>query len=177
MEVATLMKRFVFSCLSVTLAAGLLAATPASKAPPMGKLPPGMTPAILQMMMTLPKGPHPSVMPAGTVPVSGCIPTMGYHYAKPSNFPFGPIYGYYNGKATFTEVMVDKGLFEKGSSWNEILKPLPGYKIDHVDIWYESHGHPGYTIPHYDIHAWYIPHAQHMTFCGNTSGKRPAFLM
>lgn len=168
-------KRAIFSILSLAAAVSLLAASPA-KPPAMGKLPPGMTPALLKMMMTLPKG-HPSVMPAGTVPVSGCIPTMGYHYAKTSNFPFGPIYGYYNGKATFTEVMVDKSLFAKGSNWDEVLKPLPGYKIDHVDIWYESHGHPGYTIPHYDIHAWYIPHSQHMTFCGNTSGKRPPFLM
>jgi len=167
-------RRFFFSFLTLAAATSLLAASPAA---PAEKLPPGLTPALIKMMMTLPKGPRPSVMPAGTVPVSGCIPTMGYQYAKPSNFPFGPIYGYYNGKATFTEVMVDKSLFEKGSSWDEILKPLPGYKIDHVDIWYESHGHPGYTIPHYDIHAWYIPHSAHMAFCGNTSGKRPAFLL
>ncbi len=167
-------KRAILSCLSIAAAVSLLAATPAPKAPAM-KLPPGLTPAIIQMMMTLPKG-HPAAMPAGTVPVSGCIPTMGYHYAKPKDFPFGPVYGYYNGKATFTEVMVDKGQFEKGKSWDELLQPLPGYKIDHVDIWYESHGHPGYTIPHYDLHAWYIPHSAHMTFCGNKSGKRPAFL-
>ena len=169
------MKRAILSCLSVTLAAGLLAATPPSKPAP-GQLPPGLTPAIMKMMMTLPKG-HPASMPAGTVPFSGCIPTMGYHYAKPGNFPFGPIYGYYNGKATFTEIMVNKSFFDQGKSWDEVLKPLPGYKIDHVDIWYESHGHPGYAIPHYDIHAWYIPHSAHMTFCGNTGGKRPAFLL
>ena len=168
-----MIRRFFFSCLTLAAASSLLAATPA--APPQ-KLPPGLTPAIIKMMMTLPKG-HPAAMPSGTVPVSGCIPTMGFHYAKPGNFPGGPIYGFYNGKATFTEIMVDKKVFDKGMSWNEILKPLPGYKIDHVDIWYESHGHPGYTIPHYDIHAWYIPHAQHMMFCGNTSGTRPAFLM
>jgi hypothetical protein len=166
-------RRFISVSLTLAAAASLLAATPAG---PPQKMPPGLTPAIIKMMMTLPKG-HPSTMPPGTVPVSGCIPTMGYHYAKPGNFPGGPIYGYYNGKATFTEVMVDKKQFDKGGNWDEILRPLPGYKIDHVDIWFESHGHPGYTIPHYDIHAWYIPHAQHMTFCGNTSGKRPAYLM
>ncbi|HET9391965.1 MAG TPA: hypothetical protein VFO29_00390 [Candidatus Rubrimentiphilum sp.] len=164
------MKRVFLSCLTLLSCASLLAATP-----PM-KLPPGLTPAIMQMMNT-PLKTHPAAMPAGTVPFAGCIPTMGYHFSNPKNFPFGPIYGYYNGKATFTEVMVDQKMFAQGKSWDELLKPLPGYKIDHVDIWYESHGHPGYTIPHYDIHAWYIPHSAHMTFCGNKSGKRPAYLM
>lgn len=140
------------------------------------KLPPGMTPRILHMIMT-PLKTHPAAMPADTKPFLGCIPTMGYHYVNPKNAPFGPIYGYYNGKATFTEIMVDKKAFESGTSWNNVLKPLPGYHIDHVDIWYESHGHPGYTIPHYDIHAWYIPRSQYMYFCGNTSGTRPAYLM
>jgi len=169
------MKRRILSFLTVLACGSLLAATPASKAPAM-KLPPGLTPAIMKMMQT-PLKTQPAVMPKGTVPFAGCIPTMGYHYANPKNFPFGPIYGYYNGKATFTEVMVDQKSFAEGKSWDEVLKPLPGYKIDHVDIWYESHGHPGYTIPHYDIHAWYIPHSAHMAFCGNKSGKRPAFLM
>jgi hypothetical protein len=169
------MKYSFLSCLALLTCVALLGAAPAKKAAPAMKLPPGMTPAMVKMMETLPKG-HPAAMPAGTVPVSGCIPTMGYHYANPKDFPFGPIYGYYNGKATFTEVMVDKKLFESGKSWDELLIPLPGYKIDHVDIWWHSHGHPGYTIPHYDIHAWYIPHSVHMTFCGNTSGKRPAWL-
>ena len=164
------MKRGIFSCLTLLACASLLAATP-----PM-KLPPGLTPAIMKMMNT-PLKAHPAAMPADTVPFGGCIPTMGYHYANPKNFPFGPVYGYYNGKATFTEVMVDQKFLAQGKSWDELLKPLPGYKIDHVDIWYESHGHPTYTIPHYDIHAWYIPHSAHMTFCGNKSGKRPAWLM
>jgi hypothetical protein len=164
------MKRPFFSFLTLLASASLLAAAPPAK------LPPGLTPALMKMMMT-PLKVQPAAMPKGTVPFAGCIPTMGYHYANPKNFPFGPIYGYYNGKATFTEVMVDQKMFAQGKSWDELLKPLPGYTIDHVDIWYESHGHPGYTIPHYDIHAWYIPHSAHMTFCGNKSGKKPAFLM
>lgn len=119
---------------------------------------------------------HPSGIPAGAVPVSGCIPTMGYHYSKLKDFPFGPIYGWYNGKVLFSEVMISKAAFEKGTSWDNILQPLPGHQIDHVDIWYERNGHPGYMIPHYDVHAWYMPHKDHMTFCDNPSGKRPAWL-
>lgn len=115
-------------------------------------------------------------LPKDVVGVSGCIPTMGYHYSNLKQLPFGPIYGFYDGKPTFTEIMVDQKMFVSGKSWSGQLVPLPGYHIDHVDIWFEPHGHPGYPIPHYDIHAWYIPHAEHMTECGNTSGKRPAWL-
>jgi hypothetical protein len=163
---------------SAVVAAILLATTSsvaiAQDAPPM-KMPPGMTPAIMKMMMT-PGQPHPAGLPAGVVPVMGCIPSMGYHYAKAKDQPFGPFYGYYNGKPVFTEIMVSGTQFAKGGSWNEQLKPLPGYAINHVDIWWEPHGHPGYLVPHYDIHAWYVPHAEHMKYCGNTSGKKPAFL-
>ena len=146
-----------------------------SAAPPPQKLPPGMTPAMMKMMMT-PGPPPPAGLPAGVKPMGGCIPTMGYHYANPKDWPFGPIYGAYKGKPTFTEVMIDANMFKAGKSWSEVLKPLPGYHIDHVDIWYEAHGHPGFPIPHYDVHAWYIPRSQYMLFCGNTSGKKPAFL-
>lgn len=108
--------------------------------------------------------------------VSPCIPAMGYHYADPKTLPFGPIYGWYNGKETFTEIMPNLQQFgSMHQSWDDVLKPLPGYNINHVDFWYEKNGHPGYWVPHYDIHAWYVPHAEHMTWCGNTSGKRMDF--
>jgi len=161
---------------SLTVLSAIAAIALLGAAPPAGKLPPGMTPQIMKMMMTLPAGHPPAVLPPGVQPVSGCIPTMGYHYARANNFPGGPIYGYYNGKPTFTELMVSTKIFDAGMNWDDALKPLPGYHIDHVDIWWESRGHPGYMVPHYDIHAWYVPHAEHMTFCGNKSGKRPAFV-
>jgi hypothetical protein len=157
------------------IAALAIASTNVSFAQDAPKLPPGMTPAIMKMMMTPGKA-HPAGLPADVVPFAGCIPSMGYHYAKTKNWPFGPIYGYYDGKPIFTEIMVDKKKFDAGSNWDEQLKPLPGYTINHVDIWFEAHGHPGYEIPHYDIHAWYVTHAEHMKYCGNTSGKKPAFL-
>ena len=141
------------------------------------KMPPGMTPEVMNMMMK-PGPAHPKGLPADVIPVAGCIPAMGYHYVNQKNWPTGPIYGYYNGKPVFTEVMLTKAAFESkaGVNMDEILKPLPGYHINHVDIWYEPNGHPGMTVPHYDIHAWYISHAEHMTFCKNASGKRPAFV-
>ena len=133
-------------------------------------------PSAAEMKWINMKPPAPVGLPTGVVGVSGCIPTMGYHYANLKALPFGPIYGMYNGKPTFTEIMVDQKLFVSGKSWDSQLKPLPGYHIDHVDVWFEPHGHEGYPIPHYDIHAWYIPHAEHMAFCGNMTGKRPVWL-
>lgn len=90
---------------------------------------------------------------------------MGEHWANPKNLPFGPIYGVYKGKVVFTEVMIDQKLFAQGKGWRDVLKPLPGYKIDHVDIAFNPHGHEGYPIPHYDIHAYYVPHSVHMAYC------------
>lgn len=168
--------RLYFFCAVLAVAAGISQARADAKIPPMpNPPPPGMTAAVWKMIFT-PGPAHPAGIPADAQSFLGCIPTMGYHYVNPENAPFGPIYGWYNGKPTFTEVMVAKSDFVSGKSWNELLKPLPGYAIDHVDIWWEPNGHPGYTAPHYDIHAWYIPHAAHMTFCNNPSGKTPAWL-
>jgi hypothetical protein len=159
---------FLFALLALTIAP--------TTAQDQGAMPPGMTPAIMKMMME-PGPAHPKGLPAGVVPVAGCIPSMGYHYAAAKNWPTGPIYGYYKGKPVFTEVMLTQAAFAStaGVNMDAILKPLPGYTINHVDIWFEPHGHPGMTTPHYDIHAWYVPHSEHMTFC-NPGGKRPAFV-
>ena len=72
--------------------------------------------------------------------------------------------------------MIPESAFNSGKSWDNILKPLPGYKIDHVDIWFEAHGHPFYEVPHYDVHAWYVGHSTHMYYCNNPSGTKPAWL-
>jgi hypothetical protein len=124
-------------------------------------------------------GPQPPKHAPGmpnVIQVSPCIPTMGYHYADPKTLPFGPIYGWYDGKWVFTEIMVNaQQLGSMHQSWDDQLKPLPGYSINHVDFWFEKYGHPGYWVPHYDIHAFYVPHSDHMFWCGNTSGKRMQF--
>jgi hypothetical protein len=118
---------------------------------------------------------HVPGMPS-VIRVSGCIPTMGYHYADPKTLPFGPIYGWYNGKWTFTEIMLNaQQLGTMHQSFDGVLKPLPGYAINHVDFWFEKNGHPGYWAPHYDIHAFYVEHSDHMFWCGNKAGKRMEF--
>ncbi len=116
-----------------------------------------------------PLPPQPKVRPVGipadAVLVSPCIQAMGEHWANPKNLPLGPIYGVYQSKPVFTEIMVDKKNFAAGKSYLDVLKPLPGYAIDHVDVEYVPYGHAGYPIPHYDIHAYYVGHSVHETFC------------
>jgi hypothetical protein len=110
--------------------------------------------------------PPPKPIPANFAQVSPCIPTMGSHYANPKlSLDGNPIYGVYQGKPVFTEIMVTPKDLASGKSWDNI-QPLPGYKIDHVDIDYVPNGHPGMPFSHYDIHAYYVPHATHMQFCG-----------
>ncbi len=169
------MRTLVARSFSFVVVVALAVSVPAAAQQKNSAMPPGMTPEVMKMMNTPLKG-HPTGLPSGVSPVGGCIPAMGYHYAKPSDWPGGPIYGYYNGKPVFTEIMPSKKEFDAGLNLDDKLKPLPGYHIDHVDIWYETNGHPGYSVPHYDIHAWYVPHSVHMTFCKNASGKRPVFV-
>ena len=108
---------------------------------------------------------RPAGMPADALLVSPCVMGMGSHWANPKNLPFGPIYGSYAGKAVFTEIMIDQKAFAAGKTYLDQLKPLPGYTIDHVDVEFVPYGHEGYPIPHYDVHAYYVPHAVHVKYC------------
>lgn len=108
---------------------------------------------------------RPAGIPAGYVMVSPCVQSMGDHWANPKN-PQAPIYGTYQGKVVFSEIMIPKTQFDKGFNYAG-LAALPGHTIQHVDIEYHPHGHEGMMIPHYDIHAYYISHAEHMKYCPN----------
>jgi hypothetical protein len=109
---------------------------------------------------------HPAGIPANYSLVSPCVPTMGEHWANPKSSPDGTtIYGTYKGKPVFTEIMLTPKDFAAGKSYLDVLKPLPGYAIDHVDIQYLPHGHPGMPYAHYDIHGYYVPHKVHEKFC------------
>lgn len=44
-------------------------------------------------------------LPEGTVQGSPCVPGMGEHWAKPSELPFGPIYGIMGDRPVFVEIM------------------------------------------------------------------------
>lgn len=104
-------------------------------------------------------------LPEGTVQVSPCVPGMGEHWTKPQDLPFGPIYGVMGEKVTFVEIMVSQADLAAGKSWTEVLRPLKGHAIDHVDIEFLPKGHEGYEVPHYDIHAYFAPHPEHLRYC------------
>jgi hypothetical protein len=116
--------------------------------------------------MTLPPQPrvHPVGIPRNAVRVSPCVATMGEHWASLRDLPNGPIYGVWQGKPVFTEIMVSVVQLQHGFSWADI-RPLPGYRIDHVDFEFEPHGHPGFPVPHYDVHMYYISYAAQLKIC------------
>ncbi len=109
---------------------------------------------------------HPAGIPSGAVMVSPCIQTMGEHWAVLKNLPLGPIYGTWNGKPVFTEIMVSVAQLKKGFSYAN-LRALPGYHIDHVDVAFEPNGHEGFPVPHYDVHAYYVSAADQAKICPN----------
>lgn len=105
-------------------------------------------------------------LPPGTIKISECVPGMGEHWANPKDLPLGPIYGVHEGSLVFVEVMPAQSDFAEGKSWVDILKtPKWFLKVDHVDIEFQPQGHEGYPIPHYDIHAYFVSHEEHMAFC------------
>jgi hypothetical protein len=142
---AALAAGFLFSLASVATAAG----------PPAGMPPLPPQPKV-----------HPAGIPANYIMVSPCIVGMGQHWADLKAGIHGTtVYGSYEGKPVFTEIMLLPKDFAQGKSFEDVLKPLPGYQINHVDIEYLPHGHPGMPYAHYDIHGYYVPHAVHQQFC------------
>ena len=134
------MSRWLFGI----FAAGLLTTAMAVAAPPDGgmQLPP--QPAV-----------RPAGIPAGAVMVSPCVATMGEHWVNLKDAPLGPIYGTWNGKPVFTEIMVSVKQLQEGFSYANV-HALPGYTIDHIDFKFEPKGHAGFPVPHYDLHAYYV---------------------
>ncbi|HZZ00055.1 MAG TPA: hypothetical protein VFE36_10810 [Candidatus Baltobacteraceae bacterium] len=112
--------------------------------------------------------PQPKVRPAGmpkdAVMVSPCVATMGEHWIDLRNAPLGPIYGTWQGKLVFTEIMVTVKQLQEGFSYANI-RALPGYTIDHVDFKFEPNGHAGLPVPHYDVHAYYVSPAEEANIC------------
>jgi hypothetical protein len=108
--------------------------------------------------------PDASSLPKDVIQLSGVVPGMGEHWGNPADLPLGPIYGVSNGKVIFLEFMIDQESFKSGKSFLELASKagieLP--PIDHVDFNFEPHGHEGYEVPHYDVHMYFVPHADHM---------------
>jgi hypothetical protein len=115
--------------------------------------------------MQLPPQPkvRPAGMPAGYLMVSPCVAGMGEHWANPENLS-EPIYGTWQGKIVFSEIMMPLSKLQSGVSLAD-LQALPGYTIEHIDFKFEPNGHPGMTEPHYDLHMYYVSAADQAAIC------------
>lgn len=103
------------------------------------------------------------IIPTGFVKVSDCVPGEGEHWAKPAQLPLGPILVMRNGRLLAIEYMIAQSDFSAGKSFQNLpflyfLRELP---IQHADIEFLPQGHPGFDVPHFDLHFWLVTHAQH----------------
>jgi hypothetical protein len=101
-------------------------------------------------------------LPPGTVKVSPFVPGMGVHWANPKDLPLGPIYCVMKGKVICAEFMVAQKDLLRGRSFERLRLKMRGKlpPVDHVELTYMPHGHEGYTVPHYDLHLYFVPPAQ-----------------
>lgn len=107
-------------------------------------------------------------LPEGTIKISDAIPAMGEHWANPRDLPLGPIYLVWQGKVIgveymFTLAMMNAAPAGPPSPTGEVAYnyqtpdlALPGQKVDHLTLDYMPEGHPGFKVPHYDIHMYFI---------------------
>jgi hypothetical protein len=100
--------------------------------------------------------PDVSVLPKEVVQISPVVPGMGEHWADPKTLPLGPIYCVYKGKVVCLEYMISQADFAAGKSWPTLtgLTDLPS--INHLSVAFEPHGHEGFTVPHYDLHMYFL---------------------
>lgn len=99
------------------------------------------------------------VLPKGTIQIEKLVvPAMGEHWANPQELPNGPIYGVHEGKLVFIEYMIAQDDFVKGKNHTTLggMKGLPSPSIVQTDIEYQPQGHPGFEVPHFDIHSYFI---------------------
>jgi hypothetical protein len=99
------------------------------------------------------------VLPKGTIQLEPVvIPAMGEHWANPADLPTGPIYGVYKGKLVFIEYMISQQDFNDGKSFNNLqgMKGVPSPAIVQSDLGFMPEGHPGFEVPHYDLHYYFI---------------------
>ena len=118
---------------------------------------------------------RPAFIPSDATSVAPCVEALGDVYWNPAK-PLGPSYGAFQGKPIFQEFMIPQKDFDRGVNLQDLKVQIHGYPIDHMDIWFAPHGHPGATMAHYDVIFFFVPHAEHMHIC-NPSGKLPGFVL
>lgn len=112
------------------------------------------------------RSPNPAARPQGLpedfVPIGDHQKYKTQHWVKPKDWPVGPTIQSREGEVVSVEFRIAKRDFERGFSWGlvypEALRHLP---VDHVDIDMVGAGHFGFEIPHYEVHAYFVPHSAH----------------
>jgi hypothetical protein len=100
--------------------------------------------------------PSVDTLPKDVTQESPIIPAMGAHWVNHANWPLGPIYCVYKGKIVCLEFMMSQADFAAGKSWPALAGKDGLPPVNHVSVGFEPNGHPGFTIPHYDIHMYFI---------------------
>ena len=106
-----------------------------------------------------PRLPSVADLPPGTVKVSPPVPGMGEHWANPKDLPLGPIYCVMDGKVICAEFMVLQEAFVRGKSFERLRLGMDGKlpPVNHLEVTFMPHGHEGFTVPHYDLHMYFVP--------------------
>lgn len=127
-------------------------------------------------------------LPTDAVKLSGCVPHMGEHWAKPEDLPNGPMYFVHNGKVIgveymFTPDQIPNEELAKASSPQEAVAymqknnltfadtvypkltvPLEGHDIKFMGLeWTPPHA--GVVAPHYDLHYYFIDKSEVDDIC------------
>ncbi len=109
-------------------------------------------------------------LPSGTVQLTPAIPGMGEHWANPEDMPLGPIYLVYQEEVIGIEYMYSQDMLGEVSiptpegveTFYELANLGVNHRLDHFDVGFMPHGHEGFDGPHWDIHAYYVSHAEHL---------------
>ena len=105
-------------------------------------------------------------LPKGVVQVSPFVPGMGEHWANPATLPLGPIYCVMNGRVVCMEYMIAQKDFVAGKSFEKLVPWFAGTEqppIDHMEFNFEPNGHEGFTVPHFDVHMYFVSPGVRMT--------------
>jgi len=113
-------------------------------------------------------------LPGGVVKLTPSIPGMGEHWANPDDMPLGPIYLLYKGEVIGVEFMYTQEMLEEVKiptpEGEEIFYELANlevnHPVNHVDVGFMPEGHEGFEGPHWDIHIYFMSHAEHLAIPG-----------
>ncbi len=112
-----------------------------------------------------------SDLPQGVVMLTPAIPTMGEHWANPDNMPLGPIYLAYKGDVIGIEYMYSQDMLSEISiptpegveTFYELANVGVDHRVDHFEVGFMPEGHEGFEVTHWDIHIYFVSHAEHLT--------------